>query len=82
MGNDERILLTITFIALTALIIAKFKDNLAGTIGQASSVVTSLTYNMPNWNNIPYTANILPGATSSFLGAPTTIDTSTENPWW
>lgn len=79
MSKDERIILAISFTALVALIIAKWRNVVSGDPSPAESdsgalSLTPLTYNQaPMFMFSPPVANVLPNSAASLGGSVTGV---------
>lgn len=88
MGQDERILLSVAFVALVSLVIAKWKAAVGAAgdnpLDGGFTPVSSLTYNQPAWAYAPPFANIIPSAAKSQLGValPTVNLGGGGDNWW
>ena len=79
MGQEERILLAVAFVALVALVIAKFRGNGTQYIPDTGSrAINSRNYNVINWSGVGTVANIIPQASAGENGIGTNAVTA---PW-
>lgn len=78
MGNDEKTLLAVAFVALVALVIAKYRSSERYFEQSGSRPINNRNFNVINWSAVGALSSVIPQITSGENGISTN---AYREPW-